>query len=196
MELKEVLKRNKYPDKIIDNEIKKYLNNIFENSKDKETSTNKNFYKLPYFGTNCKQTQKSINILCKELCKETNITIIFIVSKIKSFFPTKSKALPGLRSFVVYKYICPSCGASYIGETTRHWLTRVKEHLSSSKTSHIYQHIHSNNLCKGKSNETNFSIIDKASTEFTLKIKEALHIKWDKPNLNKQIKHINLTLDI
>ena len=31
-----------------------------------------------------------------------------------------------------------------------------------------------------------FKIIDKADSKFDLKIKEALHIKWIKPNLNAQ----------
>ena len=96
----------------------------------------------------------------------------------------------------IYSYICPSCGASYIGETTRHWMTRVKEHLNKTKMSNIYQHTHNNNSCQGKSSEKDFVILDKASTQFKLKIKEAIHIKQQKPSLNKQIKHINLTLDI
>ena len=31
-----------------------------------------------------------------------------------------------------------------------------------------------------------FKIIDKANSKFDLKIKEALHINWKKPNLNAQ----------
>ena len=35
-------------------------------------------------------------------------------------------------------------------------------------------------------NSVCFKIIDKADSKFDLKIKEALHIKWIKPNLNAQ----------
>ena len=95
IDLKEVLKRNKYPDKIIDNEIKKYLNKTFENEKHDETrKENINFYKLPYFGTTCKLTKQNINKLGKDLCNELNIYIIFTASKIKSFLPTKSTPPP------------------------------------------------------------------------------------------------------
>ena len=39
-----------------------------------------------------------------------------------------------------------------------------------------------------------FEIIDYAETPFLLKIKEALHILWDKPVLNQQVEHVNLEL--
>ena len=35
--------------------------------------------------------------------------------------------------------------------------------------------------------EKNFIILDSASTVFQLKIKEALHIQWQQPSLNKQV---------
>ena len=35
-----------------------------------------------------------------------------------------------------------------------------------------------------------FKIIDKANSKFDLKIKEALHINWRKPNLNAQQNHL------
>ena len=86
---------------------------------------------------------------------------------------------PTLKSFVVYKYICASCGDSYIGQTTtRHWLARIREHLKTDKNSHIFQLVNKDLTCKTKSNDSCFSRIDKASTEFTIKIKEAIHIEW------------------
>ena len=113
-----------------------------------------------------------------------------------SFLPLKSKNLPTLKSIVVYKYICAGCGASYVGQTTRHWLERIREHLKTDKNSHIFQHINKNITCKNKCNDSCFSIIDTASTEFTLKIKEAMHIEWLTPSLNKQKTHINLSINI
>ena len=87
-----------------------------------------------------------------------------------------SETPPTLKSFVVYKYICAGCEASYIGQTTRYWLVRIRDHLKTDKNSHLFQHINKDLTCKNKSNDSCFSIIDKASTEFTLKIKEAIHI--------------------
>ena len=136
-------------------------------------------------------------ISSKKLCKGTKIKLVFSVCKIQSCLPIKSKAPSSLLSGVVYRYICPICGDSYIGETMRHWETRRSEHLYKDKASHVYKHIHADNNCKGKSNEDNFTILDKAQTQFALKLKQAMQINKYKPTLiNKQKKHVILTLDI
>ena len=197
-ELENTLKRNSFPPKIINREINKYLNKTYKSNNTTLEEENKtiNYYKLPFLGITSKYTQIKISELCKNLCKKLTITLSFNTCKVGSFLSSKSKPLPGLQSFVVYKYLCPSCAASYVGETTRHWGVRVKEHLLKDKKSHIYQHINMNNNCTGKSDNSSFKIIDKASTEYTLKIKEAVHINWIKPTLNKQKIHIKLTIDI
>ena len=41
-----------------------------------------------------------------------------------------------------------------------------------------------------------FKITDKVNYKFDLKIKEALHINWKKPNLNAQQNHLALTLSL
>ena len=41
-----------------------------------------------------------------------------------------------------------------------------------------------------------FKITDKANSKFDLKIKEALHINWRKPNLNVQQNDLALTLSL
>ena len=41
-----------------------------------------------------------------------------------------------------------------------------------------------------------FEILDSAPTKFQLKLKEARHINWEKPNLNQQVHHVNLTLTL
>ena len=37
-------------------------------------------------------------------------------------------------------------------------------------------------------------MLDLVSTHHSLKIKEALHIMWERPNLNKQLQHYNVSL--
>ena len=44
------------------------------------------------------------------------------------------------------KYGCNSC---YIGETSRHFSTRIKEHTVSDKNSHIFKHFSQFPSCKG-----------------------------------------------
>ena len=55
---------------------------------------------------------------------------------------------------------------------------------------------HSTTTCFDSYNYLCFKIIDKANSKFDLKIKEALHINWRKPNLNAQQNHLALTLSL
>ena len=121
---------------------------------------------------------------------------MFAPYKIKNFFSAKDAISKLSRSRVVYKFSCAGCSACYVGETNRHLATRVREHLTSDKNSHIFQHIKGSEACRSLCSEDCVSILDTASTSFQLKIKEALHIGWEKPSLNKQVNHVNLTLSL
>ena len=105
-------------------------------------------------------------------------------------FSVKDSAPQGLRSRVVYKFSCAGCNTSYIGETTRHLCTRVREHLLSDKSSHVYRYLQSSSDCDTEC----FTILDSAASKFQIKIKEALQIKWENPPLNKQLRHQDLSL--
>ena len=76
----------------------------------------------------------------------------------------------------------------------RHFKTRIEEHIKKNNKSHIFKHLHSTAACFDSYNSLCFKIIDKVSSKFDLKIEEALHIKWRKPNLNAQQSHLALTL--
>ena len=91
-----------------------------------------------------------------------------------------------LRSFVAYRVTCLSCNTSYIGETTRHLTTRIKELLETGSKSHIFKHLNTNRNCKELRDTECFEIIDSATFSYRLKLKEAMHITWEKPSLKKQ----------
>ena len=91
-----------------------------------------------------------------------------------------------LKSRVIYKFTCAGCGARYVGETNRHFYTRVNEHISQDKNSHIFKHLISSKNCQNKSNVSCFKIIDTAT--------ESFHIERLKPELNKQVDHLSLAL--
>ena len=57
-------------------------------------------------------------------------------------FGVKDSIPPGLRTSVVYKFLCAGRNACYVGETSRHLSTRVRERLVSDKTSHIFKYLH------------------------------------------------------
>ena len=129
-------------------------------------------------------------------CKNLDIKLVFAPYKIKDLFSAKDAISKLSRSRVVYKFSCAGCSACYVGETNRHLATRVREHITSDKNSHIFQHINGSEACRSLCLEDCFSILCTASTSFQLKIKEALHIGWEKPSLNKQVNHVNLTFSL
>ena len=105
-------------------------------------------------------------------------------TKLSAFFSTKDKVPLPLKSGVVYKFTCSvDPKQSYIGKTYRHLGQRIKEH--SSKISAIYDHRLN---CQCTCNTNNFRVIDTATDNFSLNIKEAIHIKYLQPSLNKNLK--------
>ena len=121
----------------------------------------------------------------KEFCKENvNIKLVFSSFKIKNYFSYKDLIPNDLKSFLVYKFTCASCSSSYIDKTCRHFKTRIEEYIEKDSKSHIFKHLHSTSACLDSYNSLSFKIIDKANSKLDLKIEEALHINWRKPNLN------------
>ena len=101
------------------------------------------YFKLPYIGNLSHHIKNKLSKLCKEICKENfNIKLVFNSFKIKSYFPYKDPIPDDLKSFRVYKFTCVSCSSSYIGETCRHFKTRIEEHIKDNK-SRIFKHLHS-----------------------------------------------------
>ena len=91
-----------------------------------------------------------------------------------------------MKSFLLYKFTCASCSSSYIGKTYYHFKTRAEEHIKKDNKSHTFKHLHSTITWQ--------KIINKANSKFYLKVKEALHINWGKPNWNAQQNRLVITL--
>ena len=72
--------------------------------------------------------------------------------------------------------------------------TRIEDHLGKDKKSDVYSHLQKNPQYQEKIEC--FEIIDRASSYFRLQIKKALHIHWKKPELNKQVEHVRITISI
>ena len=79
----------------------------------------------------CNSRSSIINKYCKDL----NVKVIFSPFKLSTMFSRKDFIPASLKSRVVYQFTCASCGACYIGETNRHFHTRVNEHLFRDKNS-------------------------------------------------------------
>lgn len=195
--IKSLLQKNSYPPDFIEKEIKLFLNSKLEKcSKNSENKNEKSdYFKLPYLGDISICTKKKVSKLCKRFCKNKIIQLVFVPFKVGDIFSVKDTIPNTLKSYVVYKFSCAGCNSCYIGETKRHLTTRIKEHLGTDKNSHIYQHLNKNDVCKNSASTDCFTIIDSASSSFRLKMKEALHITWCKPDLNKQVNHVSMTLN-
>ena len=139
--------------------------------------------------------KEKIFSLCSEFCKNTDIKLVFTSEKISSYFSTKDILPSALRSGVVYKFKCAGCNACYVGQTTRHFDTRVHEHLyKKSQPSSVYKHLDQNPRCRQACDETCFSILDRDVSSFRLEVKETIHNEWIQPTINKQRKLLKLSI--
>jgi len=80
-------------------------------------------------------------IIIKKYCKDLNVKIIFSPFKLKDMFSPKDVVPDTLKSRVVYQFTCASCGVRCIGETNRHFNTRVNGHLFQDKNSHVFKRL-------------------------------------------------------
>ena len=73
------------------------------------------YFKLPFIGMYSKVTQTKIEKLCKRFCKNVKVKFIFTSDKLRQTFSYKDSDPSVLSSKVVYKFVCASCNASYVG---------------------------------------------------------------------------------
>ena len=105
----------------------------------------------------------------KRYCKDLDINLVFSSYKIGNMFGVKDPIPGGLLSSVVYKFTCAGCNACYVGETVRHFCTRVKKHLISDRASHIFKHLQNSENCHASSSADCFCVLDHDSTSFNLR---------------------------
>ena len=191
--LTDILKKNLFPAHLIEKIINRYITGTQNNHhpRDSLPTTSPTFYfKLPYIGHFSAIPQEKIRHFIKRYCKDVDIKLVFSSFKICNLLGVKDPVLDGLRSRVVFKFVCAGCNACYVDETCRHFSTRVREHLVSD----IFRHLKDSPHCRALFSTDNFLVLDHASTGFQLKIKEAIHIQREQPSLNQQLHHVNLKL--
>ena len=86
--------------------------------------------------------------------------MVFTSEKLRCALSTKDPHQSEHLSKVVYKFICASCNASYVGQTCRNLTTRIDEQFRKDKKSLIYQHLMSSTDCLGKCFEDYFFVLD------------------------------------
>ena len=94
-------------------------------------------FKIPYVGHFSVTAQRSIRKLANRLCKPIDLRLVFTTFKVRNLFNVKDAVPEGLRTRVVYKLLCVML--VYVGETSRHFSTRVCEHLLSDRSSNVFK---------------------------------------------------------
>ena len=133
--IKDNLQRNGFPLLFVDKIIRNYLDGKFSNTEPQD-SANKippRYYKLPFLGDASILLKNRLSKLVSRCCDNAKVKLIFVPIKLNSFFSLKDVPRASLKSSVVYRFTCASCSASYVGETSRHLTTRIKEHLETDK---------------------------------------------------------------
>ena len=128
---KRILELNQYPPTFYNPIIRETLENIIipkEKPQDTEPKDNsgkagKTRLRVQYRGKCTEDYARSLhkaNVPC---------SVVMTLRKLKTVLPSLKPNVPKLlKSGVVYQITCPSCQARYVGETTRHLQTRIKEH--------------------------------------------------------------------
>ena len=189
---KEVLENNQYPSRfyepiikiVIDNILRQQSEEVDENNEEEKEVEEKMIF-IQYRGKvteKFEQALKRIQAPCK---------MIQTIRKLKTILPSlKAPVEKPLKSMVVYKICCSRCDACYVGQTTRHLITRFKEHLQKGP---IKSHIKNCN----KITIDDVEIITRTNrNSFFLMTLEALHIKDIKPDLNTKDEYRSRTLTI
>ena len=153
-------------------------------------------FKLPYIGPFSIIMQRKFRHFAKHYFNSIDIKLVFSSFKIGNMFGVKDPIPRGLCAGVVYKFLCAGCNICYVGKTTWHFSTQVREHMFGDRTSHILKHLENFEQCCTLCSNECFSIVDHTSTTFQLKIKEAIHMQWKKPTPNYQLYHVNLKLSL
>ena len=195
--LKNIFRKNSFPEFFTDRCIKVFLDKIFIMKRVVFTVPKKELrICLPFLG---KQSLELRTKLCKFVTAhfpQCKLQVIFNSNnRLRNFCSFKDKIPISVRSHILYRYTCDVCNAIYIGKTRRHYLVRIFEHLGVSLATHkkyTYNPQNSNNTAilnhinckKCLGNQENFKIIGSAKNDYLLCIKETLLIHKDKPSIN------------
>ena len=193
LHLKEVLRKNDYPSSVIDKQIEKFLNKKFisphDKSKTVESTPKKKIYLvLPYFNDKMDDFKRRLTDLVYKHYPNVDFRLMFTPpTSISNLFSFKDKTPFGLQSLVVYKIGCKNCSDFYIGKTARCLVRRIEEHKKGLGTDDYKSALYKHSIDHGHSIDyDNVEILDKASNDKKLLLKEMLYINKLNPTLNKQ----------
>ena len=133
------------------------------------------------------------------LCESIKKICVGMASKLTSrvaepsktyWSPPRTKTPMVNQSGAIYWYQCGdlSCDDEYIGETSRTFGERYKEHLKAPSAIH-----HHSNQTGHTTNQNNFQIIGREGHNLARNIRESIYIRVNNPTLNNNIGKFNLS---
>lgn len=142
--------------------------------KEKPPDTKTVYWKLPYQKEGETELKKSVHTINNQLPSNVRVCVTFSTFKTSQLFNNKDRVSTSLASNIVYKFQCKQCSHCYIGETRRHLITRVMEHIQGRPSpTEVTKHIHDPSI-------EDFSVI--LRTPYT-KIGETICIKDQQTHL-------------
>ena len=105
---------------MIDNVIKKFLQNAINKTNTgsmpvEMANIETRYFKLPFIGMYFKVIQNKTERLCKRFCKNAKVKLVFTSDKLRQTVLYKDSYPSVLSSKVIYKFVCASCNASFVG---------------------------------------------------------------------------------
>ena len=190
--LRKALTKCKYPKWALD-KVEKRLNKSTRQATDGGTTgaqpatfeaNNKGHIVIPYTQGLCESIKK--------ICGRYGIQTHFKGGRtIESLLVSPKDKDPMVKqSGAIYWYQCGdlACDEEYIGETSRTFGERYKEHLKASSAIH-----HHSSPTGHPTNHNNFQIIGREGHNLARNIKESIYIRVNNPTLNNNIGKFNLS---
>ena len=184
---KAILEKNQYPPTFYEPIIRDSLHNILTAKEPRQESQKpndvtekkeKHMVFVQYRGKCTEEYARALHNL------NAPCIVVMTMRKLKTILPSLKPAVQKkIRSRIVYKFLCPRCQACYVGATTRHLLTRLREHLKPSAV--FGKHIKACNARKITIEEVEV-IAASARSEDHLFTLEALHIREIAPTINSK----------
>ena len=192
-----MLERNQYPPSFYEPIIERALNDIRgtvveevtgNEGSDDSSNIPKNLLFIQYRGKASEDFARALHRI------EAPCNTVFTMRKLRTVLPSLKPAVEKLlRGSVVYKLKCPRCSACYVGQTDRHFCTRLKEH-QQRQDQPVYKHFKE---CREKLRFEDTEFLAATTRGVTvLETLEALWIEELKPRINtrEEYKQRHLTI--
>ena len=180
---KRILEKNQYPPTFYEPVIRQALSDILgeapeqpSTSPAQNTNTVKRRIMIQYRGKCSEEYARALHKI------NAPVTVVMTLRKLKTVLPSLKPSVEKLmKSGVIYNITCPGCSACYVGQTDRHLMTRLYEHIH--KAGPMKTHI--DTKCKTTLTDEDVDILHTTSRgENYLLTLEALYIRERKPVLN------------